>query len=61
MPTADDVKKFRKKYNLTQPQLAKILGYKTDRTIQYIEAGKWQLRDEVWNLLVESFAKNDKK
>ncbi|MDQ0418000.1 transcriptional regulator with XRE-family HTH domain [Croceifilum oryzae] len=34
------VKKLREKHSLTQKKLAEILGYKTDRAVQYIEQGK---------------------
>jgi transcriptional regulator with XRE-family HTH domain len=34
------VKKLREKHSLTQKQLAEILGYKSDRSIQFIEYGK---------------------
>lgn len=55
MPTPEEVKDFRIRHNLTQTSLAKLLGYKSDRSIQYIESGKWRIREEVWALLLASF------
>ena len=55
MPSPDEIKAFRKKHSLTQTDLAKLLGYKTERTIQFFEAGTVKLRDEVWQLLLRGF------
>ncbi len=34
------MKDFRKKYSLTQKEAAKILGFSSIRSVQYIEAGE---------------------
>lgn len=37
------IKKLREQKNLTQRELAEIMGYKTTRSIQFLEAGQRSL------------------
>lgn len=55
METLMKIKKIRKEHNLTQKDMAKILGYKTAKGYHDIECGKIKLKLEHLEKLSSKF------